>query len=267
MPKSLSHYHQKLAEKGVSGIIASRYSWYKGRFQFNNPFVGRIIELFGNRVRIDGMKFLIDCPQLSTGHKSTLAFGLYEVEERALVKRWLPSDLPVLEFGGGLGVVSCLVNRKLTNPSLHVVAEANPEMIPLLEHNRDINGFKFTIINKAIAYDCEHIDLNIATEFVGSSIIGASAGKTVRVKATTASSLMDEMKFHQAGIVRDIEGAEKDIINRDLPILGDRVQFFMAELHPQILGEDVVKKLLNYLPVLGFTLKEQMGDSVFFSRT
>ena len=31
MPKSLSHYRQKLIEKGISGIIAGRYRWYKQR--------------------------------------------------------------------------------------------------------------------------------------------------------------------------------------------------------------------------------------------
>ena len=51
-----------------------------------------------------------------------------------------------------------------------------------------------------------------------------------------------------------------------MPILGDRIRFFMAEMHPKILGEGVVEKLLSDLGALGFTLKEKMGDSVFFAR-
>ena len=117
------------------------------------------------------------------------------MEERALIKRWLPNDLPVLEFGGGLGVVSCLVNRKLANPSRHVVVEADPGMISVLERNRNINGLNFTVINKAIAYGCDHTDLNIDAEFIGTSIVGASVGKTIKVGTTSVLSLMAEMNF------------------------------------------------------------------------
>lgn len=266
MVKSVSHYRQRVAEKGIGGIISSRYSWYKGRFQFNNPIVGRIVELFGNRVRIDGMTFSINCPQLSRGHKSTLAFGLYEVEERALITRWVPGNLPVLEFGGGLGVASCILNRKLADPSRHVVVEANPEIISLLEYNRDINNCKFKVINKAIAYDCDYVDLNFGKEFVENSVLGSSFGRATRVKAATVSSLLEETNFYRAGLVCDIEGGEEDIITRDMPILGDRIQFFLAEMHPYLLGNDAVKKLMNCLVALGFTLKEQIGNSVFFDR-
>ena len=69
MLKLLSHYRRRVAKQGIRGIISSRYLWYKGRFEINNPVVGRIVELFGNRVSIDGMTFSVDCPQISRGHK------------------------------------------------------------------------------------------------------------------------------------------------------------------------------------------------------
>lgn len=266
MLKSLGYYRRRVADKGVWDIVSRRYSWYKSRFQFNNPIVGRIVELFGDRVRVDGMTFSVDCPQLSRGHKSTLAFGLYEVEERLLITRWVPRDLPVLEFGGGLGVSSCILNRKLANPSRHVVVEANPEIIALLKYNRAINDCKFEVINKAIAYDCDYVDLKFGTDFVENSIFGPPVSRTTRVQATTVCSLLADTNFDRAGVVCDIEGAEEDIITRDLPVLGDRIKFFMAEMHPQILGRDAVEKLMNRLIGLGFTLKEQIGDSVYFVR-
>jgi FkbM family methyltransferase len=247
--------------------FVGRLNWYRSRFQVNNPIVGRAVELFGNRVRIDGMTFTVDCPQITTGHKSTLAFGLHELEERALIKRWLPSELPVLEFGGGLGVVSCLVNRRLDDPSRHIVVEANPQMIPALERNREINGREFRVINKALAYDCTHADLIIGREFVSSSTIRGAGGTTVKVTTTTVSSLMAEMGFGKAGIICDIEGAERELINREMAALGDRIQFFMAEMHPNIIGEDVVSDLLDDLMSMGFSLKQKIGDSVFFSRS
>ena len=44
--------------------LTRRLYWYKARLQVNNPLVGRIVALTGNRVRMDGMTFSVDCPQL-----------------------------------------------------------------------------------------------------------------------------------------------------------------------------------------------------------
>ena len=245
--------------------IKRRLWWYKSRFQVNNPVVGRAVELLGNRVRIDGLTYSVDCPYIGTAHKSTLAFGLHEVEERALVRRWLPHDVPVIEIGGGLGVVSCLINRKLQRCGDHVVVEANPTMAELLEHNRDLNGCGFRIINKALAYDCDAIDLSLDREFVGSSTFGC-AGTIFRVLATTISEILNNAEFEHCGIVCDIEGAEADLIQRELPALRDRVRFFMAEMHPAILGAEAVNRLEREIESLGFRLFEKDGDSVFYGR-
>ncbi len=246
--------------------LSRRLNWHRSRFQVNNPVVGRVVELFGNRVRMDGLTYSVDCPQISTPHKSTLAFGLHEIDERTLIGRWLPSDVPVLEFGGGLGVVSCLVNSKLDEPENHIVVEANPAMVTILQRNRRINGCKFQVVSKAISYGCDHVDLNVDEQFVGSSVKGMSSGKTVRVETTSVTDLLIHGGFANAGIVCDIEGSEADIIRRELPALGDRIRFFMTEMHPKILGQQVVNDLMADLTDLGFMLKEQIGDSVFYIR-
>jgi len=245
--------------------VSNRLSWYKARFQVNNSIVGRAVELFGNRVRMDGLTYSVNTPQISTGHKSTLAFGLHEMEERELIRRWMPSDTPVLEFGGGLGVVSCLANRKLREPSSHLVLEANPAMAAILQTNRDLNGCKFQVINKALAYNCDYIQLNIDDEFVGSSV-KARSNRTVKVRTTTTSELLNMAGFEKAGIICDIEGSEQDLVRNELESLGPRIQFLMAEMHPAILGWEVVDALMHRLGELGFLLKQKIGDSVFLSR-
>jgi len=245
--------------------IRRRLGWYKSRFQVNNPVVGRAVELLGNRVRMDGLTYSVDCPYIGTGHKSTLAFGLHEIEERALARRWLPRDVPVIEIGGGLGVVSCLINRKLQWSRDHVVVEANPVMARILELNRDLNGCGFQVINKALAYDCDAIDLNLDREFVGSSTFG-SAGSTVRLPATTISEILGHAGFEYCGIVCDIEGAEADLIQRELPHLRDRIRFFMAEMHPAILGKEAINRLEGKIESQGFRLFEKDGDCVFYGR-
>src|SRR3974377_649807 len=148
-----------------------RFDWYRARFTIDNAIVGRAIELTGNRVRMDGLTYSVDCPQITTGQKCTMAFGYHEMAERSLIWGWVPRKLPLLEFGGGLGVISCRSNRRLEDPEKHIVVEANPEMVPILELNRKLNYCRFSIINKAIAYGCEHIELSVASEFVRSSMV------------------------------------------------------------------------------------------------
>jgi FkbM family methyltransferase len=253
--------------KGLLKAASRRIASYHLRFKVNNPLIGRAVELLGNRVRIDGMTFSVDCAQITRPHKSTLAFGLHEIDERKLIKRWLPDNLPVLELGGGLGVVSCLINRRLLNPVQHIVVEADPAMIPVLEQNRNINGCKFKIFNKAIAYDCEKVDINVDTEFVGTTIVNRTSQiKTTRVAATTVSDLIALAGFRDIGIVCDIEGMEAGIIERELPALKGRVQYFLVEMHPMILGTNVVDRLVADLYGLGFCLKEKVGNNAFFAR-
>lgn len=247
--------------------LKRRLNWYRGRFQVNNRVVGRVVELLGDRVRMDGLTYSVSAPQITRGHKSTLAFGLHEMEERALVRRWLPADVPVVEFGGGLGVVSCLTNKRLSHPKDHVVVEANPGMIAALERNRDINGCSFTVMNKALAYGVDYIDLDMGREFVGSSIKTDGGQSIRRVPTTTLSEIITGNAFEYVGIVCDIEGAEADLINNELPILGDRVRFLMAEMHPKILGSDTVDRLHSSLKRIGLLLKDTIGDCVFYSRS
>jgi hypothetical protein len=83
--KRLSHYRRKLADKGLSGIVAGRWRWYKAIFQTDNWLIGKFIEIACNRITIQKDVILsVDNPLVSTRHKSSIYFGIYEIGERAL---------------------------------------------------------------------------------------------------------------------------------------------------------------------------------------
>ena len=54
-------------------------------------------------------------------------------------------------MGACLGVVSIIVNKKLNNKEHHVCVEANTDLIPVLQKNRDNNDCKFKIENSIIS--------------------------------------------------------------------------------------------------------------------
>lgn len=261
----MKKFIQKISDEGFGPPLRRRLNWYWARFRVNNRNVGKVVEVLGNHVILDGLRFSVDCPLISTAHKSTILFGLHEIEERKLASTWISADVPVVEFGGGLGVVSCSINRKLADHVRHVVIEANPVMIPVLDRNRSLNGCDFKILNSALGYDNEFTWLNIDKDFVGSSLHKDNAGEKVKIKIVSLNEVFDEEKLEQVQIVCDIEGLESDLIRRE--ILHDkRVVSLLVEMHPQILGADHVESLLAELETNGFALRETIGDVSYFER-
>jgi FkbM family methyltransferase len=265
MFRSAAYYMRRIHQDGLPAILRRRLWWYWSRIRINNRTVGRIVELMGNRIRVEGMVFSVDSPMIETSHKSTLFFGLHEIEERALLDRWIPATLPVVELGGGLGVVACLTNRKLVRREEHIVVEANPGLAVVLERNRDLNGCRFQVVNKALANEAEAVEFSINSSFV-SSRIGASSAETVSVPATSLKVIADASRFDQFSLVCDIEGAEGALVEREIATLRQRVRFFLVEIHPRYLGTEGVSRMVHALEGAGFTLRDRSGDNWVFTR-
>ena len=67
-----------------------------------------------------------------------------------MVEEFVKPDDCILELGGRTGSVSCLINKKLTNPANHVVLEPDPTVQDLIKSNRDANECKFQIIEGVV---------------------------------------------------------------------------------------------------------------------
>ncbi len=259
-------YLEKLRREGIVAILTRRYRWYQSRIMINNARVGKLVELAGNRIRIDGLRFSVDCPAVSTSHKSTLWFGLHEVEERALLHRYLPPSLPVVEFGGGLGVISCLANRKLACPDRHVVVEAIPAMAALLVRNRDLNHCQFRVVNAALAYGSSAVTFSVSEQFVASGL-NSGLGTSISVPSITLGQIVDEAGFDGFSVICDIEGAEMDLVVNELSLLAHCATFILVEIHPAILGEGRASQIVEDLTRAGFTLRERRGSNWAFIRS
>jgi FkbM family methyltransferase len=270
-PQPISHYVQRIREDGVRTIVRRRLRWYGGTAfrtarAWRNEMAGRFVERTGNRVRIAGLTFSVDSPLIATSQKGEMLFGLCESEERALLARSLRVDLPVVEFGGGMGVIACSTNRKLVHPDRHIVVEANSGMIPVLERNRDMNSCRFQVVNKALAYDSESVDFPVNPRFTASRIGGTTAGGVaMSVPTTSVAATADAAGFDQFTLICDIEGAEAALVETELDTLRRRVRFFLVEIHPGILGDDTVGRIVQTIQKAGFSLQDRHGINWAFS--
>jgi FkbM family methyltransferase len=225
-------------------------------------FVGKWVEWSGNRVKYPG-GIVIDVSNeaISPAEKCTLVTNTFEVDEIALMNRHLDPGSRVIELGAGIGVLSCIINRRLEDPSRHVAVEANPVLVPTLRRNQEINGCAFEIVEAAVAYDGETVWFPTAWTFVGNSLLRHDGGD-VRVEATTLSELLFEGGEDPAFLVCDVEGMEYDLVRREADVLGERVEGILMEVHPRLLGADRVEGMMTRLSELGFEEVDRRGDAV-----
>lgn len=230
-----------------------RFYWW---FFYKNALAGRLVELLGNRGRVAGMTFDLDNPYIATFLKSRFLFRTYEDGAEELISRHLNSALPVIEFGGCIGVISCLTNRALNDPKQHIVVEAQPFLIKTLETNRDQNQCQFKVTHAALAYGSDSVDFWINPNyFIGNSTTPRKGGQTIQVPSVSLKKLIDESGFDRITLIVDVEGAKTDLVDNELELMSQVVDTLIIELHPAEwgAGREAIEKLKNQLSHAGFT--------------
>jgi FkbM family methyltransferase len=211
---------------------------------------------------LDGCTFsLASIPDSLT--KLFLLDGRYELPERRAVKKHLRRDLPVIELGGALGVVACITNKLLTDPTAHVVIEANPLAIPPLTLNKETNHCAFEIVNRAIAYDVDAVTFSPTVDLASNSIDSDGTQlygteRPVTVKAIQLGTLVAEHGYSRFSLVCDIEGKEYDLICHEIEVL-KKADVIVMETHARIIGEEKNKDLISRLLDIGFRVVEEEG--------
>jgi FkbM family methyltransferase len=182
----------------------------------------------------------------------------YEAAERQAVARYLRRDIPVVELGGSMGVVACMTNRFLKNPTAHVVVEANPLAIPQLELNKRLNGRQFEIVNRAIAYGSDSVTFRPSADLAGNSITRAGDQPPVTVATVKLGELVQDRGFNRFTLVCDIEGLEYDLVCHEADVLKNADTIIM-ETHARYIGADKLRDMMAKLKDLGFTIVEEIG--------
>lgn len=74
-----------------------------------------------------------------------------EYQEQLMIAKFLDPDSTVLEIGANIGRTSLVIASILKDSEKFVTFECNPFYAKILTENRNINGFKFHIEDKAIS--------------------------------------------------------------------------------------------------------------------
>jgi FkbM family methyltransferase len=134
-----------------------------------------------------------------------LVRGHYEQAEQKLIAKYMNPQIPVLELGGSMGVLSAYIGLVLEPTVPHTIVEADSKLLPVLERNafaRD-NGKSTRIIHAAVS--------SMHEETHWSSF--EQQGQTDKARKTNLSRLSEGLKRYT--LVMDIDGAEFDILRND----------------------------------------------------
>ena len=141
----------------------------------------------------------------------------WEKEESKIVN-YLSDDSIILELGGCIGYLSCLMNKVINNE--HFVLEANPKLISTLNKNKKINGCDFKIINSVLIEDenIKTVKFNIDNRSIlGSSIEELPKGRLLEeviLHTITIDQIERNNNINFNVLVCDIEGSEYDLFDK-----------------------------------------------------
>lgn len=255
----IQSFHRILAEEGPRAAltttrVAAAKWWRQGEiWEFRKS----------EHVRLDGCRFGLDT-RIAPPLRNLLVTGLFEGPERKIIRRYLDRSLPVIEFGGCIGVVACTTNLLLTNPRRHVVVEANPALVRIIEENRNRNDCGFTVLHGAVGYGADVATIHFSeTNPLESSAYG-EGGIPVGVKTISLREIVTSHDFRQCSLICDIEGSEFDLIEEEADVLQERVALLVMELHRRILGPGKTEKILTTLQNRGFRLLDGAHETCVF---
>ena len=203
---------------------------------------------------------------------NALLRGKYESEEAALIAKHLPADLPVIELGGSLGVVSRLIRSRLAPGTRHLVVEANPDLIEACSRNALAGAAPGAteVLNAALFRDGPEARFRIGEETHSNALdIGSGAGRVVAVPAVTLKDLHQRIGSPSAfSLVADIEGAEFALFEKDAETLA-KAALAIVELHPKEYAKACRSEgeMDGLIAAAGFRVTERLADVVLLRST
>lgn len=188
--------------------------------------------------------------------------GNYEVEELKLLNNIIDNKLTVLELGGCLGVVSVILNKKLKDPSKHLVIEANPNLIKYLEYNKEINNCSFKIKNGLVSTSSDGIFYSYDKLVAGSAhrLDNRETNKTKHtVPVFSLDQLQEEVGYNFNFLVIDIEGGELEFF-QSFNCTG--FKYILLEVHEGLMYSGFNNEVFKILTDNNFKIIQSLGNCI-----
>lgn len=205
-----------------------------------------------SEARVGDVSIRIDRQNMPRSLIRAIHRGDYELPERNAVRRILQEGDRVVEFGGGVGVVS-MTAAKVTGPGTVHVFEPQPVACGLIRENARLNGLDIACTNAAVARESGTRIFWATSNIISSNLFGGrrdGKGETATVEVQTIA-FSEILQAHRPNVlIVDIEGAEVEIFD-EADLSG--IDVIVIELHPHIVGRDAIDALEAHFVAQGLT--------------
>ncbi|MFF2409979.1 FkbM family methyltransferase [Streptomyces sp. NPDC058092] len=193
--------------------------------------------------------------------------GTYEIDEIKATQEVLRPDLPVIELGAGIGVVSCYINRLLDDKKQHLAVEMHPDALEILKHNRKLNDCEFQPYFGTLMYEGDthlpELDASQVEKMSSEWDPCHHAGLEGSSKQFTLRQLVEETGWEQFNLVADMEGMEMAMLKHDFSVIRERAATVSLEIHPHAFGPRGAAWVIRTLEEAGLRLEAFSGCFAF----
>jgi len=180
-------------------------------------------------------------------------------QDEVYEKVWRPQKGDtVIDIGAYVGMFTVKAS-KLVGPEGKVIAiEPEPNAFSLLKENtKTLNNVM--LVRKAIWNTVGTFKLHYS-EAPGWCALTESWEKYIEVETTTLNKLLDELKLLRVDFLKlDAEGAEFKILEKSSDALNKIERLAIATYHKLPEGEDIMRKVKDFLQNSGFTVIQKRG--------
>jgi FkbM family methyltransferase len=215
-------------------------------------------------IRHFGARLALDTGVLSPTIVESLYKGGYEGPEVDIIRATLTPDDRVLEIGGGIGFVGIISSQIVRRPEQVLIVEANPQLIPLMERNFELNDVRPQVRNAVLGRDgAREVSFYLHDDFWASSLIAFPGARETRVPQLDIDDVFRE--FQPTYLIVDIEGGEIALFDG---LALDGIQKLCLEVHPGQTGQPAVDALIASLERQGFVIARtsRLHNVVFLQR-
>ena len=195
------------------------------------------------------------------GLRRSILKGVYENDERIIIRRFLDSEDAVIEFGGAIGVLACTYGK--TSSKHHLTLEPNPEIAEILRLNLErAQMSNVQLIEAAAHWDDGTCQFHVNDDFYSSSMTSQN-GREITVARVDVNKLIEKHCINT--IVSDVEGFEYSLFkNIDLA----PIKKIVVEIHEVEDTGPNVSELLTRLQKEGFkfAVRSWRGNVLVFGK-
>lgn len=182
---------------------------------------------------IHGVQMIID-PSIDNGVELSLfETGTYEKGTIQLLEKYLQEGSAFLDIGANIGLMSVIASKQVGTTGIVYAVEANPNTVPILQANIDLNACKNVEVIPVALSDTSGIAVlfeNWEVNRGGASLISQSSEEQgLEVKMERLDDLFDENTPVQL-VKIDVEGFEPQVIRGGMNWFRKQQPVFIIEV-------------------------------------